>query len=71
MPKLNILEVLNDPENERVLDPFAFEKYCGACDNFYDPVTGYKQTMFHECPFKGKVNEDTDWTLLNCKYFLD
>ena len=41
MPKLNLIEILKDPDVDRLLDPFGFEHYCGSCDNFYDPVNGY------------------------------
>ena len=69
MPKLNLVELARNPEVDRILDPFAFEHYCGTCDNFYDPVNGYSEYMFKVCPREGKVDYDTDWTVFNCKNY--
>jgi hypothetical protein len=71
MPKLNLINIIKEPEVEQLLDPFAFEKYCGNCDNFCDPIKGYSNQSFIKCPREGKVTYDTDWTLFNCKYFSD
>lgn len=43
-------------------DPFAFEKYCGSCDNFGNA---------EKCPFYGKVESQTIWTNIGCKKFWD
>lgn len=47
---------------EDMNNPYAFENYCSACDNFETD----------ECPFNGKVNFDTKWKEeLNCDKFYD
>lgn len=71
MPKLNLLEVLNEPEVRMVLDPFEFENYCGSCDNFCDPISGYKDTKIWDCPFEGKVDEFTDWNSICCGKYMN
>ena len=38
-----------------------FENYCSACDNFDTD----------ECPYKGRVDYDTDWRVIRCNNFLD
>lgn len=53
-------------------DPFEFENYCGACDNFPgDEFHEPSPFKFHECPRKGKINADTCWKHFNCPYFFD
>ena len=61
MPKLNLIEIINNPEVDRVLDVRAFEKYCSACDRFETD----------DCPHRGGVDLDTEWELINCKGFWD
>lgn len=46
---------------ELVLDHTAFEKYCGACDNFNT----------EKCPRYGKVDEQTNWKTIGCDKFWD
>lgn len=42
-------------------NPYWWEHYCGACDHF--------ETS--ECPFRGSVFVETDWTEIHCKHFWD
>jgi hypothetical protein len=71
MPRLNLNEVLNDPEVKLYTDRWEWEHRCGACDNFCDPIKGYSQFATKKCPKEGKVNADTDWTAFNCPDFYD
>jgi len=71
MPRLDINEVLEDPDVKLEMDPFEWENRCGACDNFYDPIRGYSQFAICKCPREGKVTADTDWTKFHCKKFHD
>lgn len=76
----NIEKKCAEEEGSQLLNPFAFEDYCGNCDNF--PYADYKENgnpigygygsyAFHECPFKDKVTDNTKWKILGCKYFCD
>ena len=49
---LDIVELKNN-------DPFAFEMYCGSCDNFNT----------YDCPFFDKVDYDTYYRFLQCKKY--
>lgn len=42
-------------------NPWIFESYCGACDNFETD----------KCPFKDKVDDLTEWKYLPCDKFWD
>lgn len=58
--KLKVHNVLNLPEVDKVINPFAFEKYCGSCDFFNT----------EECLFNAKVDENTEWKKIKCtKYW--
>ena len=50
-----------DKAIELMEDPFAFENYCSACDNF--------QT--DKCPFRNKVTFKTKWKQIHCNNFWD
>lgn len=53
-------------------DPWEWENYCGACDNFPgDKFHEPSQFIFHECPRKGRVTVNTCWKNFNCPYFWD
>lgn len=63
MPRIDLV---NDPvmltrEVMELSDPFLFEKYCGSCDNF--DTEG--------CPFRGRVDYDTEWRRIRCDGFMD
>lgn len=69
-----------EEEGKQMLNPYAFEDYCGNCDNFPyadykengNPIGyGYGSNAFHDCPFKDKVTDNTKWKTLGCKYFCD
>lgn len=62
MPKLNKQDIENLPEVRIVLDPYAFEDYCSACDNFNNP---------DECPFYRRVDQFTEWKTIGCEDFID
>lgn len=47
---------------EQMEDIYAFENYCGACDNFDDP---------DNCPFYNKVTFCTRWESIKCNKFWD
>ena len=63
--KLNGIHKLSPEEFKElndIMDPYSFENYCGACDNF--------QT--DNCPFKDKVFIDTEYKKeFNCENFWD
>ena len=40
-------------------DIYAFEKYCGSCDNFNT----------ENCPFYNKVCNDTEWKEIHCQNY--
>ena len=61
MKRLNLTEIINDPEVDALLDPYAFEKYCGSCI-WFDT---------EKCPHYGKVLPETLWELKNCNNFWD
>lgn len=46
---------------ELMEDPWAFEKYCGTCDNFQTDA----------CPFRDRVDDETEWKKIGCKKFWD
>lgn len=63
MPKVRI----NDLDNETIasidstLNLCGFENYCSACDFFESD----------DCPFKGRVDGNTEWKSFGCKNFWD
>lgn len=59
MPKLTVKEMEQFHVQQDMLT--NFENYCGACDNFDT----------EDCPFRGKVDEDTYWRELPCDKFWD
>lgn len=62
MPKLNTNKILEMPEVDMMLDPLAFEKYCGSCVYFET----------EECPHLNKVTSLTTWqTEIQCNKFYD
>lgn len=68
--KLNLIDVINDPEVDMVLDPYAFEDYCGSCDKFpYN--TKNDERDIQQCPFKESVNEYTRWSRLGCTKYMN
>jgi hypothetical protein len=71
MPRLDINEVLEDPDVKLEMDPWEWENRCGACDNFCDPIHGYSKFAICKCPREGKVTAYTDWTKFHCKKFHD
>lgn len=50
-----------DEAIELMDNPLAFEYYCRACDYF--------QT--DDCPFKNKVQDNTQWRYIKCNHFMD
>ena len=53
-------------------DPWDWENYCGACDNFPgDEFHEPSPFIFHECPRKSKVTVDTYCKHFSCPYFWD
>lgn len=63
---------------EDILDPYAFERYCGSCFFFPNHSLSEKgdNPNAAECPFKekflsGEYNESTDWKQIKCKKFYD
>lgn len=71
MPRLNLTDVLSDPEVKLQMDPWEWENRCGACDNFCDPIEGYSQFAIKKCPREGQVSRDTNWRDFNCPDFMD
>lgn len=68
MPRLNLIDIINNPDVDRILDPFAFEKYCSSCDNF--PYNNNPHSL-HECPYPNQITYDTEWELLGCAYYMN
>lgn len=56
----NILDELHEAV-ENLENPYNWENYCTACDNFET----------ENCPFKGKANIGTKWKQLGCNNFWD
>lgn len=57
---------------ENALDPYEWENYCGACDNFPgDGLNEPSKFIFNECPRKGQITANTCWKNFNCPNFWD
>lgn len=56
----NVLEEIDQAQYE-LENPYCWESYCGACDNFET----------EQCPFKNKVCDITEWKQIKCNNFYD
>lgn len=47
-------------------DPYEDNKYCYVCDNYPYGNSKYK---WHDCPYKEKVNAQSEWKKIGCNFF--